>query len=73
MFSHATIQLVKKAEALQSLTLGGCREAYKEWNVICASHELKLEQLPGVGHGVMGGKHVGFNNKQKHEWVILFM
>ena len=73
LFSYATIQLAKKSEALHSSTWGGCREPNKDYDMICASQQLRLDKVPGAGHGVMGGKHVGFNKKQNHEWVVLFI
>ena len=44
-----------------------------ERDTVCASQQLTLDKVPGAGHGVMGGKHVGFNNKQEQKWVLLFM
>jgi len=38
-----------------------------ERDTVCASQQLRLDKVPGTGHGVMGEKHVGFNKKQKHE------
>ena len=57
----------QKVRSPTLINMGGCREANKEYDMICASQQLRLDKVPGTGHGVMGGKHVGFNKKQKHE------